>query len=235
MLNTDHPIATHSQCPSTLALQIRISFATKERARRVVSRSNHRVTGKHPGFKSRRMHYWESSLEQDAFRLLDVDHEVLSYDEQPAIIYYGENLKERHYPDLLITYRHRKEFVEIKTDKDAASDEIITRTAILAPALAAHGYGYRIWTESEIRACPNRLSNLRFLMRFGRPKLALTRFEWFRRLFARHPVLPWSAIVGKPSDPARLAGLCRLVLEGWLRVDLARPILSDSLVRAERS
>lgn len=235
MLNADHPLAMlHRQSPSTLAQQVRISFAEEERARRVVSRSNHRVTGKYPGFKSRRMHYWESHLERDAFRLLDVDRQVLSYDEQPAILYYGEGLRERHYPDLLVTYAHRDEFVEIKTDQEAASEEVVTRTAVLVPALAAHGYGYRVWTESEIRACPNCLDNLQFLMRFGRTALALPRFEWFRRLFTRNQILPWGAIVGRPSDPMKLAGLCRLVLEGWLRVDLAQPILADSLVSAER-
>lgn len=217
-----------------MAQQVQIEFAEEERARRVVSRSNHRVTGKYPGFKSKRMHYWESHLERDAFILLDVAPEVISFDEQPAILYYGHGLKRRHYPDVLVSYRNRKEFVEIKTDEEAKSDEVVTRTALLVPALACHGYGYRVWTESEIRDCSRRLANLRFLLRFGRAALELTRFEWFRQLFVRNPVLPWGAIVGQPSDAGKLAGLCRLVLEGRLRVDLTKPIFSDSLVSVER-
>jgi hypothetical protein len=235
MLNADHPRATfRPRLFFPTAQRVRISFAEEERARRVVSRSNHRVTGKYPGFKSRRMHYWESSLERDAFLLLDVDHEVISYDEQPAVIRFGDRLKERHYPDVLVTYRDRQEFVEIKTDKEAESDEVVMRTAMLTAPLARHGYGYRVWTASEIRTYPNRLANLRYLMRFGRAALSLRLFEWFRHLFAREPVLPWGAIVGQPSAPDKLAGLCRLVLEDRLRLDLLQPIFSGSLVSVGR-
>ena len=235
MLNADQPRATFRPLLFfRTAQQVRISFAEKERARRVVSRSNHRVTGKHPGFKSRRMHYWESSLEQDAFLLLDADHEVLSYNEQPAIIRYGHSLKEKHYPDVLVNYRYRREFVEIKTDKEAASEEVVMRTVLLTAALAPHGYGYRVWTESQIRNCPNRLANLRFLMRFGRNPISIDNFEWFRQLFAHEPVLPWGAVVGRPTSPDKRAGLCLLVLEGRVRIDLALPIFSDSLVSVGR-
>ncbi|UCV07003.1 TnsA endonuclease N-terminal domain-containing protein [Dechloromonas denitrificans] len=213
-----------------MTYQVEIEFAEEERARRVISRSNSRVTGKYPGLKSGRMHYWESSLEQDAFYLLDVAPEVVSYIEQPAVLYYGDDLKTRHYPDVLVTYQYRQEFVEIKSNREATSQDVITRTAILVPALACHGYGYRVWTEAEIRDNSNRLANLRFLLRFGRAKLGLPRFEWFRQLFAHHPVLPWKSIVGQPTDTGKLAGLCRLILEGRLRVDLTQPILSDSLV-----
>lgn len=210
--------------------QVQIEFAEEKRARRVVSRSNHRVTGKYPGFKSGRMHHWESSLERDAFILLDVAAEVVSFDEQPAILYYGEDLKLRHYPDLLVSYRNHRGFVEIKTDHEANSEEVVTRTAQLVPALARHGYGYRVWNESDIRERSSRLANLRFLLRFGRAALELPRFEWFRQLFGQKPVLPWNVIVGQPTDTGKLAGLCRLILEGRLRIDLTQPILSDSLV-----
>ena len=210
--------------------QIQIEFAAEERARRVVSRSNHRVTGKYPGFKSGRMHHWESSLEHDAFVLLDVSVEVISFCEQPAILYYGDDLKLRHYPDVLVSYRNRREFVEIKTDREANSEEIVTRTALLTAALACHGYGYRVWTESEIRESTRRLANLRFLLRFGRTAVQLPNFEWFRRLFGRKTALPWNAIVGQPVDTSKRAGLCRLILEGRLRIDLAQPIIAESLV-----
>ena len=81
-----------------MTYQVEIEFAEEERARRVISRSNSRVTGKYPGLKSRRMHYWESSLERDAFMLLDVSTEVVSFDEQPVTLYYGIGKKLRHYP-----------------------------------------------------------------------------------------------------------------------------------------
>lgn len=214
--------------------QVEIKFAEEERARRVISRSNSRVTGKYPGLKSRRMHYWESSLERDAFMLLDFSTEVISFDEQPVTLYYGTGKKLRHYPDVLVSYPNRKVFVEIKTDREAQTAEIVTRTAYLIPALARHGYGYLIWKESEIRDRSFRLSNLRLLLRFGRSEVELTRFEWFRLLFRKHASLPWKEIVGQPTDGGKLSALCRLILEGRLRIDLTRPILPESLVSTGR-
>ncbi|HLO65331.1 MAG TPA: TnsA endonuclease N-terminal domain-containing protein [Azonexus sp.] len=213
--------------------QVDIKFAEKERARRVISRSNSRVTGKYPGLKSRRMHYWESSLERDAFMLLDVSTEVISFDEQPVTLYYGIGKKLRHYPDVLVSYPNRQVFVEIKTDQEALTKEIVTRTAYLVPALARHGYGYRIWTESQIRDRSFRLANLRFLLRFGRSEVELTRFEWLRLQFKKNP-LQWKQVVGHPTDKSKLAALCRLILEGRLRIDLMRPIFPESLVYVER-
>lgn len=214
--------------------QVDIKFAEKERARRVISRSNSRVTGKYPGLKSRRMHYWESSLERDAFMLLDVSAEVISFYEQPATLYYGIGKTLRHYPDVLVSYLNRQVFVEIKTDQEAQTNEIVTRTAYLVPALARHGYGYRIWTESQIRDRSFRLSNLRFLLKFGRSKVALTRFESLRQQFKKEASLQWKDVVGNPTDNNKLSALCRLILEGRLRIDLMRPILPESLVYAER-
>ncbi len=214
--------------------QVKIKFAEEERARRVISRSNSRVTGKYPGLKSRRMHYWESSLERDAFMLLDVSAEVVSFDEQPVTLYYGMGKKLRHYPDLLVSYPNRQVFVEIKTDREAQSMEVVTRTAYLIPALARHGYGYRVWTESEIRDRSFRLSNLRFLLRFGRSEVELPRFESLRQLFRQAPSIPWKEIVGHPTDSNKLTALCRLILEGRLQIDLTRPILPESMVSAGR-
>lgn len=214
--------------------QVEIKFAEEERARRVISRSNSRVTGKYPGLKSRRMHYWESSLERDAFMLLDVSTKVISFDEQPVTLYYGIGKKLRHYPDVLVSYPNRQVFVEIKTDREALSKEIVTRTAYLVPALARHGYGYQVWTESEIRDRSFRLSNLRFLLRFGRSEVELSRFEWFRQQFKREASLSRKAIVGTPTDTSKLSALCRLILEGRLQIDLTRPILPESLISAGR-
>lgn len=217
-----------------MTYQVEIEFAEEKRVRRVISRSNSRVTGKYPGLKSRRMHYWESSLERDAFMLLDVSTKVVTFDEQPVTLYYGIGKKLRHYPDVLVSYPNRQVFVEIKTDREALSKEIVTRTAYLVPALARHGYGYQVWTESEIRDRSFRLANLRFLLRFGRSEVELRRFEWFRQQFKREASLSWKAIVGTPTDKGKLSSLCRLILEGRLRIDLTRPILPESLVNAER-
>lgn len=213
---------------------IQIEFSVEERSRRVVSRSNHRVTGKYPGFKSQRMHYWESHLERDAFILADGSLDIQSFAEQPAIIRYGKALERTHYPDILINYGHHQEFIEVKTDEDAESDEIASRTRLLTKALKTQGYDYRVWKESEIRKYPIRINNLRYLLRFGRSGISLQRFEWFRQLLSKQCNLPWAAIVGKPVNHEIRAGLCRLILEGWLKTDLFYPIFDDTIVTVGR-
>ncbi len=42
-----------------------------KRDRKVVRRSNYRVTGKYPSWKMLRMMQWESTIERDAFYLFD--------------------------------------------------------------------------------------------------------------------------------------------------------------------
>ena len=73
-----------------------------QRARRVISRSNHRVTGKFRSPKNGRMMHWESMQERDAFVLLEINSAVLSYREQPAVLTFpwGDETRE-HYPDVL--------------------------------------------------------------------------------------------------------------------------------------
>lgn len=222
-----------------MAMHITITFPDDgARARRVVSRSNYRVSGKHPGFKCRRMYHWESYLERDAFLLLEADPLVLSFREQPAVLTYEQNGEERrHYPDLLVRSRRGTEFVEVKTDKDAESEEVAARTALLQPPLADHGYGYRVWTESEIRVHP-RLDNVRYLLRYGRTPVPLERVERLRQLFCKIPDMPWGALIGGLLGPHSLQDACRLVLEGRLVMDLDawwEPLTPVTFTSGERS
>lgn len=201
-----------------------------ERARRVISRSNCRPTGKYPGLKSRRMHYWESLIERDGFHLLDMDRSVVEFHEQPALIHYelnGESL--RHYPDILVNYAGWSEFVEVKSDDDADSEEVQQRTEAIRPQLQQRGYGYRVWRASEIRS-GYRLRNAIYLLRYGRAPIPLVRREAIRQRLIEEGQMTWGHLTGPAFGTNALQDACALVLEGWLRLDQDSELTHETLV-----
>lgn len=210
---------------------IEIEMGEAQRMRRVVSRSNHRVTGKYPSWKKRRMAYWESAIERDAFRRLDADASVLSFQEQPArIVYEMDGIRRIHYPDILVEWASGKEFIEVKSNRDATSEEVTARTDALKTALAARGFGYRVWPEYEICVRP-RLDNEIYLLRYGQDPVPVIVIERLRRLFQVVPIITWSALVDSVLAPGGLAVACRLVLDGWLLIDRDLPLTQNTAVR----
>ena len=82
------------------------------RARKVISRSRGRVTGKFASMKMRATIYWESQLERDAIMLMEVDPLVLAYYEQPFILEYRHEGEIHNYtPDLLVEFDDRKQLI----------------------------------------------------------------------------------------------------------------------------
>lgn len=208
---------------------VSIEFGEGQRTRRVVSRSNHRVTGKYPSWKRKCMVHWESQIEHDAFRRLDADSSVITYEEQPAKIIYEVGDKTlTHYPDILVTWTTSRGFLEVKTDKDADSPEIRERTAIMVSLLLQAGFSYRVWRESEIRTQPALVNDTQ-LLTLGRKPVPLVERERIRRLFAETPVIPWEILSKIGIDGA--AHAARMVIEGMLIIDRTKPLTGSSTVR----
>jgi len=147
---------------------IEIVWAEKNsRMRKVVKRSNYRVTGKYPSWKMNRMIQWESTLERDFFYLLDADPTVIAFHEQPACIYYdwcGERRK--HYPDVLVEYADHKVLLEVKP-KNKIDEHMFERTRYLKSEIDEPQLVYDMITEEDIRQDPL-LPNAKLLLRYGR-------------------------------------------------------------------
>lgn len=87
------------------------------RSRKVVSRSNARSAGKYPSWKMKRMLHWESSNELNAFRLLDCDPDVTTFNEQPCqVVYVVGGVERIHYPDILVATTGGKELWKLSSD-----------------------------------------------------------------------------------------------------------------------
>jgi hypothetical protein len=203
----------------------------KHRARKVVTRSRGRPTGKYPSWKMGRMIQWESVNELNAYRLLDANPLVAGYYEQPFIIHYQLNGKTQlHYPDTLVLIGSAKELWEIKPTSEAAKSEVIERTALLTSELPNHGFSYRLVVAEELRSEP-RLANVLTILKFGRNPISTVAREHLRLVLMQEGRITWGAVASGAMGPTGRHAVCRLVLEGVLTFEMDRSWTNDTVLR----
>jgi len=203
---------------------IRFPEPGQMRSRRVVSRSNARSAGKYPSWKMGRMMHWESSNELNAFRLLDCDPNVISYNEQPCqITYIMDGVERIHYPDILVKTGGTKQLWEVKPRFEAQESEGIARTALLSRALPKWGYEYRMVFAEDLAIQP-RLSNANLLLRFGTRAIDDRECEEIRRAVKQRGRLIWSDACRGDHGASGCEVLCGLVLRGILTIDMNSPV-----------
>jgi hypothetical protein len=228
-IDAARPIDPLAQSPAGSEMRIVFLDADQIRARKVVTRARFRSTGKYPSWKMGRMLQWESIHERNAFRLLDADPDVKSFDEQPCKIEYVHDGKlKKHTPDILIEFMSGvKEFWEVKTSQEATKSEIASRTTFLAKSLPYFGYRYRVVLAEDLEVQP-RLRNTITLLRHGFHASKELERERIRRAFKKHDRLLWSAAVDGQYGPRGLQVLCRLVLESAVMVDMNSLLAPDT-------
>jgi hypothetical protein len=201
-------------------LTIDLTEPGQARSRKVVSRSNARVTGKYPSWKMGRMTHWESNNELNAFHLLDCNSNIRSFSEQPCkIVYVIDGIRRVHYPDILVSTRRGKELWEIKLSTEAAQPEIRLRTQFMCRALPHWGYTYRLVYGEDLAQQP-RLDNAIRLVRLGRRDATECEREFVRLSLKRQSALTWSEACAGTYGPRGREVLCHLVLDGTLSIDM---------------
>lgn len=137
------------------------------KARKVVTRSGRGFRGYFPSKKLNRMVEWESILERDAIYLFEHSPGVVSYQEQPSLVYYeidGEMRK--YFPDFELVLRNGElVHVEVKPEAMLSSEKLSMKLTAIAQAYASRQFTFRVLTDTEIRREP-RLHNLKLLSRF---------------------------------------------------------------------
>lgn len=205
---------------------IRLTYPAlgKLRSRKVVSRSNARMTGKYPSWKMGRMIQWESVHERNACRRLDADPRVCRFHEQPLMLEYTFNGEfHKHFPDFLIEWLDgSKELWEVKSRKDARREEFVARTHLLEAALQNYGYRYRLMIGEDFAQEPQ-LSNALKILKFGRSPIPDLARERVRQLLTVTRGITWQAAVSGTLGPHGCETLCRLTLEGFLTYDDSQP------------
>jgi len=116
----------------------RYPYLAYDMARNVGTRRKRRPMGKFASVKNRGMMPWESQLEWDMFRLLEVDNTVVAYKPQPELLTYdNDETVRRYYPDIEVEYvSGKKQLVEVK-DTDDATDPVNLREFAIRTRLYA--------------------------------------------------------------------------------------------------
>lgn len=202
------------------------------RVRKVVRRSNYRMTGKYPSIKNNRMMQWESEHEKSAFEILEACAFVTSYSEQPAEIrYLDEFKKERlHYPDILVELRSgSRGFLEIKPESHAEEPELLRRTALLSKELHAQGYFYHLVTSHQIES-EFYLANAQQLVHLSRLVKEPPPREIIRRAYMGCTSLTFKRLIEHINQLNARSWLCNLIIAGDLEFDHSKSLNDETLI-----
>lgn len=146
----------------------RYPYLAFDMARKVGTRRKRRVMGKFVSVKNRGMMPWESSLELDMFRLLEVDNNVVAYKPQPERLIYDNGERVRlHYPDIEVQLLvGRTQIVEVKDADDASDPENRREFAIRSLLYAKEGLDYVVRDRDWIHQ-GHALANARQILLFN--------------------------------------------------------------------
>ncbi len=216
--------------PAGTVIELRTPLKGLARARKVVTRSRSRSTGKYPSWKMRRMIQWESPHELNAYRLFDCDPAVVSFQEQPLEIRYEINGEvHRHYPDVLVQRNWGSELCEVKTHADAIRPEVAERTSLMTAELPRFGFRYRMMLAEDLGGQPG-LVNALLILQYGRRAISIQERQLVLRFFNNHPEIQWGDVIAGLLGTRGRMYVCRLLLEGVLSLDISQPIRSETRI-----
>jgi len=123
-------------------------------SRKVVTRSGRGFRGYFPSKKLNRSVQFESLLERDAIRLFEISKEVVSYKEQPTIIYYYLNdIQKKYHPDFeLVLIDGYVVHVEIKPSIHLTTIKLSAKYRAIAQSYFSRIESFVVLTEKELRA-----------------------------------------------------------------------------------
>lgn len=202
--------------------------------RKVITRRTARVIGLFSSVKMERQVAWESQLEFDHLRLMEVDNAVVAFHAQPEECpYVHQGKPRRYYPDLRVELADGSvRMVEVKYKADADAPENKERFVIIKALYAERGISFEVVTELDIRRQP-RLANAKLMLDYRdydpSESLNLRVAEAFA---VRRPVTlgDLEAALGFPTE--RRGELYAMALRGHFGIDLENaPLSADSLIQ----
>jgi hypothetical protein len=196
------------------------------RVREPVSRSKAGIQGKVADVANGRSRHAESQNEIKAWQILTVAARADSWQEQPFTLeYHDDGAKHRYTPDALVVRGSDRVVVEVKEDKDAETPEARARFSIISERLSGHGYQFRVWKSSEIRAEP-RLANVGLILRYRRVAVSPNEKSVILRAAACETEL--GSLCASAGVPVQ--NVLRLVLDGSLHIDWWTPVRLSSMI-----
>lgn len=203
-----------------------------QRMRKVVRRSNYRMTGKSPSLKNGRMMHWESKHEHAAFNILEISPLVKNYSEQPAMLRYNDEdgVSYLHYPDILVELECGiRIFIEIKPKSASNDQELACRTNLLTNLLKPLGYHYLMVLPEQVDSLAY-LDNAKHLLLYSKTPMPETVWEKVRRIFLKLDAVQLSELVQLIGHVSAKSWIYQLLISGDLCCDLSLPISGQSLI-----
>lgn len=199
---------------------------------RRITNGGRKVIGKFPSIKCGKMVWWESQLERDFLYLIEIDPDVLSYEEQPLKIeYFSDGKVHKYTPDFRVIRTDRKQIVEVKDAKKAKKEEYVELFRRIGPICAREGYEFIVATDREIRIQP-RLKNIKFLYKYAKTPITTAHQILLYTVFGDKETLTLGEIIrGFASKGFRAATVYASIFRGILSIDLSRPINPETEVR----
>lgn len=126
-------------------------------SRKVVTRSGRGFRGYFPSKKLNRPVQFESLLERDAIRLFESSDEVVTYREQPTIVYYYlEDLPKKYYPDFeLVLECGSVVHVEVKPSIRLFTKKLSIKYLAVSQSYVSRTETFIVLTEKELRGLQN--------------------------------------------------------------------------------
>lgn len=204
-----------------------IDVTTVPRSRRVVC--------KFPSRKLNRIVCAVSFLARDYILLLEYDHDIAFYQEQPCKIHFQHNGKVRVCaPDFLVVNRAGDRcFIRIKPVIRVIAEEDHAFFKTVSNICRERGFDFIIALENDIRQQP-RLSNIGLLRRYSLTELGIRHRILCREFFSVSPVHPLGALISFFSDNGIIepeAVAYALIWHGVISTDLNRPLDAQSLLQ----
>lgn len=188
--------------------------------RKVITHSGRQFRGRYPSLKCGRMVSYESLLERDVILLLEFSAAVVSYEEQPELVFYSDDQgTKKYFPDFeVVLTSGAKVHVEAKP----AERLVIPHLAKVYRAVASHYSRFRderflIVTDREARAEPLH-SNLMTLSAIRAKSEVVAPFPQTVFQLCRPTV--WEALEAEMGRPQ----LLRYLALGHLSCDLRCPL-----------
>lgn len=198
------------------------------RIKKIISRSNSRPTGKYPSLKMGRMMHWENIDQLYAFRLLDINPAIKSFEESPMEIQYEINGKRFcEYPDLLINTANLKEIWKIQKSTEYKTVSTIENEKTFREQLLKKGFRWR-YVDSKILALEPRKQNVITLLRYGAGSINLIEVEKVRNYLERYETISWGKVTSGFLGLSGPKNICRLVIEGQIYFDINQKWSSDT-------
>lgn len=172
---------------------------------------------------------WCESLNELYFaHLLDVDPEVLDFEEQPFPLHYSlEGKRHRHTPDFLVKKKD-KSLYQVKPHEIAISAEWQEKFCAIALEAKRQGYEFEVITDRWIKQEP-RLTNVRILRRYCTEPFTEEHRLVAGKLFATYPKITLGGMrAGFELCGFTMQSLYAMIYHGLISLPLEQPITDHS-------